>query len=432
MRVSWKRLPAATGVLALALACANCGGGLSGSSIGSGGSGGGSGSGGGNNQSACSAMSAGQGASLNGFRPFSSASLWNQDISGAAVDPNSSAIINFIGSSVGMHADFGSGQYQGSNIGIPYSVVSGTQAPVSITFTAYGSESDPGPMPLPGNAPIEGDPNPGNGDRHVLVLDNSNCFLYELFGAAPNGNGSWNAASAAVWDLLSDGNTQRPWTWTSADAAGLPIFPGLVRYDEVAAGQIPHAIRVTLQDSRAAAVLPASHWAANSTSANAPPMGMRMRLKANYDISGFSPQVQVILSAMKKYGLIMADNGSSMYISGAPDSRWDNDALHDLGQVPASAFEVVKMDTVYTASNVPQDAAPTINSFTATPGNVTAGGNVTLSWDVSNASYIVVSPQAGAVRGTSVVVQPGQTTTYKLYATNQYGRTTAAVTVTLP
>jgi len=432
MRVTWKRLPAATGVLALALACSNCGGGLSGSSIGSGGSGGGSGSGGGNNQSACSAMSAGQGASLNGFRPFSSASLWNQDISGAAVDPNSSAIINFIGSSVGMHADFGSGQYQGSNIGIPYSVVSGTQAPVSITFTAYGSESDPGPMPLPGNAPIEGDPNPGNGDRHVLVLDNSNCFLYELFGAAPNGNGSWNAASAAVWDLLSDGNTQRPWTWTSADAAGLPIFPGLVRYDEVAAGQIPHAIRVTLQDSRAAAVLPASHWAANSTSANAPPMGMRMRLKANYDISGFSPQVQVILSAMKKYGLIMADNGSSMYISGAPDSRWDNDALHDLGQVPASAFEVVKMDTVYTASNVPQGAAPTVNSFTATPGNVTAGGNVTLSWDVGNASYIVVSPQAGAVRGTSVVVQPGQTTTYKLYATNQYGRTTAAVTVTLP
>ncbi len=294
-------------------------------------------------------MSAGQGASLNGFRPFSSDSLWNQDISGAAVDPNSIAIINFIGSSVGMHADFGSGQYQGSNIGIPYSVVSGTQAPVSITFTAYGSESDPGPMPLPGNAPIEGDPNPGNGDRHVLVLDNSNCFLYELFGAVPNGNGSWNAASAAVWDLLSDGNTQRPWTWTSADAAGLPIFPGLVRYDEVAAGQIQHAIRVTLQDSRAAAVLPATHWAANSTSANAPPMGMRMRLKANYDISGFSPQVQVILSAMKKYGLIMADNGSSMYISGAPDSRWDNDALHDLGQVPASAFEVVKMDTVYTA-----------------------------------------------------------------------------------
>ena len=377
-------------------------------------------------------MSAGQGASLNGFRPFSSDSLWNKDISGAAVDPNSTAIINFIGSSVGMHADFGSGQYQGSNIGIPYSVVSATQAPVSIAFTAYGSESDPGPMPLPGNAPIEGDPNPGNGDRHVLVLDNSNCFLYELFGAASNGNGSWNAASAAVWDLLSDGNTQRPWTWTSADAAGLPIFPGLVRYDEVAAGQIQHAIRVTLQDSRAAAVLPATHWAANSTSANAPPMGMRMRLKANYDISGFSTQVQVILSAMKKYGLIMADNGSSMYISGAPDSRWDNNALHDLGQVPASAFEVVKMDTVYTGSNVPQGVAPSINSFTATPGSVSAGGNVTLSWDVSSGTYVIVSPQAGAVRGSSVTVHPGQTTTYKLYATNQYGRTTGTVTVTVP
>ena len=433
---------AATGALALALACTNCGGGLSGSTIGTGGAGGGSGCSGraavwlrrlgGSNQSACSAMSAGQGASLNGFRPFSSDSLWNKDISASPVDPNSDAIINFIGSSVGMHADFGSGQYQGSNIGIPFSVVSGTQAPVGITFTAYGSESDPGPMPVPGNAPIEGDPNPGNGDRHVLVLDNSNCFLYELFSAVPNGNGSWNAASAAVWDLLSDGNTQRPWTWTSADAAGLPIFPGLVRYDEVAAGQIQHAIRVTLQDSRAAVVLPATHWAANSTSVNAPPMGMRMRLKANYNISGFSPQVQVILSAMKKYGLIMADNGSSMYISGAPDSRWDNDALHDLGQVPASAFEVVKMDTVYTASNVPQGAAPGINSFTATPTSVGAGGNVTLSWDVSNAAYVIVSPQAGAVRGTSVVVQPGQTTTYKLYATNQYGRTTATVTVTVP
>ena len=377
-------------------------------------------------------MSAGQGASLNGFRPFSSDSLWNKDVSGATVDPNSDAIINFIGSSVGMHADFGSGQYQGSNIGIPYSVVSGTQAPVGVSFTAYGSESDPGPMPVPGNAPIEGDPNPGSGDRHVLVLDNSNCFLYELFSAVPNGNGSWSAASAAVWDLLSDGNTQRPWTWTSADAAGLPIFPGLVRYDEVAAGQIQHAIRVTLQDSRAAVVLPATHWAANSTSANAPPMGMRMRLKANYNISGFSPQVQVILSAMKKYGLIMADNGSSMYISGAPDSRWNNDDLHDLGQVPASAFEVVKMDTVYTASNVPQGAAPGINSFTATPTSVSAGGNVTLSWDVSNAAYVIVSPQVGAVRGTSVTVQPGQTTTYKLYATNQYGRTTANVTVTVP
>ncbi len=158
-------------------------------------------------------------------------------------------------------------------------------------------------------------------------------------------------------------------------------------------------------------------------------MGMRLRLKASYDISGFSANMQVILSAMKKYGLIMADNGSAMYISGAPDSRWDNDDLHNLGQVPASAFEVVQMNPVYTASNVPQGAAPGIASFTATPTSVSSGGSVTLSWNVSNASYVIVSPQAGAVRGTSVTVQPGQTTTYTLYATNEFGRSTATVTV---
>ncbi len=372
-------------------------------------------------------MSTGQGASLNGFRPFASDNLWNQDISGAPVDSNSNSIINFIGPTIGMHADFGSGLYQGSIIGIPYSVVSGTQAPVNVTFTAYGSESDPGPMPIPGNAQIEGGPNPTGGDRHVLVLDNSNCFLYELFSAVPNSNGTWNADSAAVWDLL--GNEQRPWTWTSADAAGLPIFPGLVRYDEVAAGQIQHAIRFTLPQSRAAVVLPATHWASNSTSANAPPMGMRLRLKASYDISGFSTNLQVILAAMKKYGLIMADNGSAMYISGAPDSRWDNNDLHNLGQVPGSAFEVVQMNPVYTAANVPQGAAPTINSFTATPTTISSGGSVTLSWNASNASYVIVSPQAGAVRGTSVTVQPTQSTTYTLYATNQYGRSMATVTV---
>jgi hypothetical protein len=171
-------------------------------------------------------MSTGQGASLNGFVPFASDNPWNKDISASPVDANSTAIINFIGPTIGLHPDFGSGQYQGSNIGIPYVVVGGTQAPVSINFTAYGDESDPGPMPIPGNAPIEGDPNPG-GDRHVLVLDNSNCFLYELFNSVPNGNGSWSADSAAVWDLLA--NEQRPWKWTSADAAGwchpLPIGP---------------------------------------------------------------------------------------------------------------------------------------------------------------------------------------------------------------
>jgi hypothetical protein len=372
-------------------------------------------------------MNAGQGASLNGFVPFTSDSPWNQDISSAAVDPNSSQIINFIGPTIGLHPDFGSGQYQGSTLGIPYTVVDGTQGTVSINFNQSADESDPGPMPIPATAPIEGYPNPGSGDRHVLVLDNSNCFLYELYASSVNGNGSWTAGSGAVWDLL--GNEQRPWTWTSAYAAGLPIFPGLVRYDEVAAGKISHALRFTLNDSRAAVVPPASHWAANSTNSLAAPMGMRLRLKASYDISSFSPNVQVILTALKKYGMIMADNGSSMYLSGAPDDRWDNDDLHNLSQVPASAFEVVQMNPVYTAANVPQGAAPVISSFTASPSTVSAGSSVTLSWSASNAEYFIISPEIGAVRGSSATVTPTKTTTYTLYATNQYGQTTSTVTV---
>ncbi|MGA8152763.1 MAG: hypothetical protein WB952_17570 [Terriglobales bacterium] len=386
------------------------------------------GTGGGQNTS-CSGIALGQEASLNGFRPFPADNAWNQDVSTAAVDPNSDAIINFIGSNVGLHPDFGSGQYQGSSMGIPYAVVSGTQSLVNINFTAYGDESDPGPMPIPGNAQIEGYPNPGSGDRHVLVIDNANCFLYELYGSYPNDDGSWNVGSSAVWDLQSD--EQRPWTWTSADAAGLSIFAGLVRYDEVAAGKIQHAIRFTLPQTAAAMVPPASHWASTSSNPLAPPMGMRMRLKASYDISGFSANVQAILSGLKKYGIILADNGSAMYLSGAPDDRWDNDDLHNLSSVPASAFEVVKMNPVYTAGNVPQGAAPKISSFTASSTSVAAGTQVTLNWQASGASYYVVSPEIGAVRGTSATVAPSQTTTYTLYATNQYGRTTSSATVTV-
>jgi hypothetical protein len=379
--------------------------------------------------SACSGMTPGQGGSLNGFVPFPADSLWNKDISSAPVDPNSTALINFIGGSVTIHPDFGSGLYQGSSIGIPYVVVDSTQPFVPINFTAYGDESDPGPMPVPANAPIEGYPDPGNGDRHVLVLDNNNCWLYELYSASPGSGGAWNAASAAVWDLEND--EQRPWTWTSADAAGLPIFPGLVRYDEVAAGQINHAIRFTLQFSRAAFVPPASHWAATSTQAMAAPMGMRLRLKSNIDVSTFSPSNQVIRNALKKYGMIMADNGSSMYISGAPDDRWNNDDLHSLGSVTASDFEVVQMNPIYTSSNVPTGASPSISSFTATPSTTSAGSSVTLNWSVSGAPYFVISPAVGAVRGNSVQVNPAQTTTYTLAATNQFGRTTASVTVTV-
>ncbi len=376
----------------------------------------------------CSVMSPGQGASLNGFRPFPDTNAWNQDISAAPLEPNSDAIIGFVGRSIGVHADFGAGLYAGSSIGIPYVVVGSAQNPVNINFTAYGDESDPGPMPIPLGAPIEGYPNPGNGDRHVLVLDNSKCWLYELYSAAPN-SGGWDAGSAAVWDLL--GSEQRPFTWTSADAGGLPIFPGLVRYDEVAAGHIDHALRFTLQSSRAAFVAPASHWASNSTNPLAAPMGMRVRLKSSFDISGFSQSNRVILAALKKYGMIMADNGSSMFLSGAPDDRWDNSDLHRLGGITASDFEVVQMGTVYTSANTPKGSAPNIAAFTASSQSVSAGTPVTLNWTVTGASYLIVAPEAGAVRNTSVTVNPAQSITYTLTATNAFGRTTATVSVTV-
>jgi hypothetical protein len=380
--------------------------------------------------SACSGVNVGAGASLNGFRPFPADNAWNQDISTAAVDPNSDSYINFIGSTVPLHPDFGSGEYDGSYMGIPYSVVDASQSPVAIIFNAYGDESDPGPMPIPANADIEGYPNPGTGDRHVLVLDNSNCWLYELYGSSVNSDGSWNAGSAAVWDLQN--YDQRPLTWTSADAAGLPIFPGLVRYDEVAAGQIAHAIRFTLQNSVAAFVLPATHWAANSTAQFAAPMGMRLRLKASFDISSFSATNPVILQTLQQYGMIMADNGSSMYITGAPDDRWNNDDLHNLTTLTTSDFEVVTLGTVYTSANLPTGSAPIISGFTASTANpVSPGTAVTLSWSASGASYYIVSPQIGAIRGTSAVVNPSATTTYTLYATNQFGRTTAALTITV-
>lgn len=373
-------------------------------------------------------MSLGRGASLNGFVPFPADNAWNQDISGSPVDPNSDSYISFIGDSTPLHPDFGAGLYGGQTIGIPYIVVSGSPF-VNIKYTAYGSESDSGPMPVPKNAPIEGYPNPGNGDRHVLVLDRDNCWLYELYDSYPQKNGSWNAASGAVWDLLND--EQRPYTWTSADAAGLPIFPGLARYDEVASGAINHALRFTLQYSQTAFTPPASHWAGNSTNSYAAPMGMRMRLKASFNISTFPPQSKVILAALQKYGMIMADNGSSIYISGDPDNRWNNDDLASLKTVPASAFEVILIDPLYTPTNVPTGPLPVISSFTANPSTVSKGQPVTLSWDVTGASYFVVSPQVGAVRGTSITGPATTTTTYTLFGTNAYGRSKSTVKVTV-
>ncbi len=265
----------------------------------------------------CNGLTQGPEGSLNGFVPFPSNSLWNTNIANAPVDPNSDAIINFIGGSKPLHPDFGAGLYNGQTIGIPYVVVPVNQPLANINFTAYGDQSDPGPMPIPLNAQIEGYPNPDDGDRHVLVIDKGNCWLYELYRSYQHGPGLWYADSAAVWDL--EANEMRPYTWTSADAAGLPILPGLVRYDEVAAGAINHAIRVTLQYSKQAFTPPASHWAANSSNTLAAPMGMRLRLKASFDISGYPPDDRVILTALKQYGMIMADNGNSMFITGTVD-----------------------------------------------------------------------------------------------------------------
>jgi len=377
----------------------------------------------------CPGMTPGQLSSLNGFVPFPANNLWNMDISQAPVDGNSANFINFIGSNVTVHADFGSGLYNGQSIGIPYQVVTGTQAKVAIKLGAYASEDDPGPMPIPSDALIEGYPKPGNGDRHVLVLEKDGCWLYEL-GAATLKNGAWSADAASVFDMTI--NEQRPYTWTSADAAGLSIFAGLARYDEVAAGAIHHALRFTVPKTRKAFTPPASHWASSLTESDAPPMGMRMRLKANFDISGFSKQNQVILTALKKYGLILADNGSAVYISGAPDPRWNNDDLHNLGKLTASDFEVVAMSQIYTPANVPVGASPTITSFTANPASPAAGQVVTLSWAVSNSEYNIITPQVGAVRGSSVILAlPAGTTTYTLESTNQFGRTTKKLTVTV-
>ena len=224
-----------------------------------------------------------------------------------------------------------------------------------------------------------------------------------------------------------------PYTWTSADAAGLPILPGLVRYDEVNAGAIKHAIRFTLQHSRQAFTLRLRlpHWAANSSNSLAAPMGMRLRLKASFDSSGYPADDQVILTALKQYGMIMADNGSSMYVSGTPDNRWNNDDLNLLKQMTASDFEVLLISPLYDPDKVPTGPNPTINSFTATASGG-PGQPVTLRWNVSNGGYYVVSPTVGAIRGVSVTVYPTTTTTYTLYATNQYGRSSSQVMVNVP
>lgn len=274
---------------------------------------------------------------------FPDDSYWHADVSQLPVHRDSDTFIDTIGRDAGLKADFGAGQYEGSWIGIPYTVVGSDQSGVDVSFL-YADESDPGPYPIPADAPIEGGPEfVEDGDGHVLVVERDSCTLYELYSAEPRGDGAWEAESGAVFDL--DSNDLRPDTFTSADAAGLPILPGLVRYDEVAAGEIDHAIRFTVEETRDEYVWPARHQA-GVPSDELPPMGLWLRLKADFDTSGYPEELQVILRAMQKHGLILTDNGSSMFVSGVPDDRWDNDGLALMREITADDFEAVDVSSL--------------------------------------------------------------------------------------
>ena len=279
--------------------------------------------------------------------------VWNTPVDRAPVDTNSATYVSTIGAGLPLHPDFGT-VYNGAPNGIPYTTVPGTQPAVAMVFT-YAGDSDPGPYPLPPDAPIEGGA-ASNGDRHVLVVDQDHCVLYEVWKAFQQPDGSWHGGSGAKWDLAS--NALRPATWTSADAAGLPILPGLVRYDEVAGGIITHALRFTVPQTRNTFIWPGRHKASNLTGAQYPPMGQRFRLKAGFDVSSYSAFNQVILRALKRYGMFLADNGSAWYLSGAPDPRWSDDDLHALQQLTGSDFEAIDESALQISANSGQAVQP--------------------------------------------------------------------------
>jgi hypothetical protein len=268
---------------------------------------------------------------------------WNDRVDTLPVAANSAQMIASIGVDTGLHPDFGSGLYDGRPIGIPFDVVSRSTPRSHVSFD-YSDESDRVAYPIPRTVHIEGG-RASSGDRHAILVDKSACRLFELFELYPTASGGWKAGSGATWDLRS--NHLRPAGWTSADAAGLPIFPGLARYDEVARGVIDHALRFTAERTRRAYVYPARHYASSSSDPSLPPMGLRVRLKASVDISGFPRQTRIVLQALKTYGMILADNGSNWYISGAPDPRWSNDALHTIGRITGSDFEVVDTSSLH-------------------------------------------------------------------------------------
>jgi hypothetical protein len=317
--------------------------------------------------------------------------IWNTAIDQLPVSATSSTYVSTIGATLPVHADFGSGTWNGAPIGIPFLTVAGTQTRYAASFT-YASESDPGPYAIPLDAPIEGG-SQSTGDRHAIAIDTGSCILYELYGAFAQ-TSSWMAGSGSIFNLVS--NSLRPATWTSADAAGLPIFPGLIRYDEIAAGAIQHALRFTVPQTQKAYLWPARHSASSLTDPKYPPMGARFRLKANYDISGFSAANQIILRALKKYGMMIADNGSAWYLSGAPDSRWDNSDLHNLGTVTGSSFEAVDVSSLMVDPNsgqalqggvsvsvAPASANVTVNLTKQFSATVQNSADQTVSWSVN-------------------------------------------------
>ena len=338
-----------------------------------------------------SAIAAAQTPKIGNCTVFPADNIWNTPIDQLPVHPSSSTWVSTIGPSSPLHPDFGSGNYNGAPIGIPYITVPGTQTKFPATFT-YQSDSDPGPYAVPLNAPIEGG-SASTGDRHVISIDVDNCILYEIYDGYPQ-SASWKGGSGAIFNLLSD--ALRPAGLTSADAAGLPIFPGLIRYDEIASGAINHAIRFTVPHTIDSYVWPGRHYASSLTGTQYPPMGARFRLKASFDISGFSTTNQIILTALKRYGMFLADNGSAWYISGAPDSRWNNDDLHALTTIQGSNFEAVD-DTVLmvdpnsgeakqssvTVTVSPVSAKVQVNAKQQFQATVSGNSNQSVTWDVN-------------------------------------------------
>jgi hypothetical protein len=297
--------------------------------------------------------------SIGGCQVFPSDNVWNTRIDALPVHTMSNAWVNSIGATSGLKADFGSGLYHGAPIGIPYTTAPGSQAAVSIDFY-YGDQSDPGPYRIPPDAPVE-----GGGDRHVLVVDRDRCLLSEVYDATKHSDMSWSAGSGAIFDLSS--NALRPSTWTSADAAGLPMLPGLARYDEVAAGEIAHALRFTAPQTQTSFLWPARHEAGASSNPNLPPMGARFRLKSSVNVNSYPAQIRVILVALQRYGMILADNGSAWFISGVPDEQWNNGTLQQIRGIVGNQFEAVDESSLMVSPDSAQARAGGAPAGTTTP-----------------------------------------------------------------